>query len=64
MKLNLKLTLSLLTGLILVLFLAQIIQHRNISEMISNLSGSNMKLLKERELESALNIFHSAIPLF
>ena len=59
MKLNLKLTLSLLTGLILVLFLAQIIQHRNISGMISNLSSSNMKLLKERELESALNIFHS-----
>ncbi len=59
MKLNLKLTLALLAGLILVLSLAQIIQHKNVSGIISGLSISNIKLLKEREVENALNIFHS-----
>ncbi len=59
MKLNLKLTLALLAGLILVLSLAQLIQHKNMTGIISDISSSNMKLLKERETENALNIFHS-----
>ncbi len=59
MKLNLKLTLALLAGLILVLSLAQLIQHKNMTGIISEISASNMKLLKERETENALNIFHS-----
>jgi len=59
MKLNFKLTLALLAGLILVLSIAQIIQHKNMSGIISELSASSMKLLKEREVENALNIFNS-----
>ena len=59
MKLNFKLTLSLLIGLIVVLSIGQIIQHKNMSGIISELSVSNMQLLKEREVENALNIFHS-----
>ncbi|MBL0732730.1 MAG: HAMP domain-containing protein [Desulfosarcina sp.] len=59
MKLNFKLTLSLLIGLIVVLSVAQIIQHKNMSGIISELSVSNMQLLKEREVENALNIFNS-----
>lgn len=59
MKLNFKLTLVLLVGLILVLSLAQIIQHKNMSGIISDISASNMTLLKEQELENALNIFNS-----
>ena len=59
MKLNLKLTLALLAGLILVLSLAQLIQHKNMTGIISDISASNMKLLKKRETENALNIFHS-----
>ena len=59
MKLNFKLTLALLAGLVLVLFIAQIIQHKNMFGIISELSVSNMELLKEREMENALNIFHS-----
>ena len=59
MKLNFKLTLSLLIGLIVVLTIGQIIQHKNMSGIISELSVSNMQLLKEREVENALNIFNS-----
>ncbi|MCD4754437.1 MAG: HAMP domain-containing protein [Deltaproteobacteria bacterium] len=59
MKLHSKLILSLLGGLILVVAVAQILQYFGVTGVISNLAESDIKLLRQREQESAENIFRS-----
>lgn len=59
MKLHAKLIYSLLVGLATVVAIAQFIQYRNIANLIVDLSVFNIELLKEREKESAVNMFES-----
>jgi methyl-accepting chemotaxis protein len=58
-KIHTKLIVSSLAGLIVVVALAQLMQHFGVTGLISNLSESTIKLLKEREEEYAKNIFRS-----
>lgn len=57
MKLHTKLILSLLGGLILVVAVAQVRQYFGVT--ISDLAESDIRLLEQREQESAENIFQS-----
>lgn len=59
MRIHVKLTLWLLTGLILTVAAAQFIQHRIVVREISKLTDINMALLKDREEKNAHNIFIS-----
>ncbi|MEA3417085.1 MAG: methyl-accepting chemotaxis protein [Thermodesulfobacteriota bacterium] len=59
MKLHTKLILSLLGSLIVVVTLAQVMQYLSITDVISDLAQSNIKLLREREEISVKNIFRS-----
>ena len=59
MNLHTKLTITLLAGLIVVVTIAQYLQHRSSMELISSLSESNLTLLREREEGHALNVFRS-----
>ncbi len=58
-KIHTKLIVSLLAGLIVVVALAQVMQYFGMTGLISDLSESNISLLKEREEEYAKNIFLS-----
>ncbi|MFH1675301.1 MAG: methyl-accepting chemotaxis protein [Pseudomonadota bacterium] len=58
-KIHTKLIVSLLAGLIVVVALAQLMQYFGMTGLISDLSESNMRLLKEREEENAKNLFRS-----
>ncbi len=58
-KIHTKLIVSLLAGLIVVVALAQLMQYFGVAGLISDLSESNIRLLKEREEEYAKNIFRS-----
>ncbi len=57
MKLHVKLNLALLSGLILVVLIAQYIQYTRAVDLISNLSRSTLATLKTREEGFARNIF-------
>jgi methyl-accepting chemotaxis protein len=59
MKLHTKLSLALLSGLILVVAIAQFIQYSKAIELITGLSNSNISTIKEREEGFARNIFSS-----
>ncbi len=59
MRLRTKLILSLGVSLVIVVVLAQIFQYWNVSGKIADFSESNVTLLKERQLESAENIYRS-----
>ncbi|MBF0226678.1 MAG: methyl-accepting chemotaxis protein [Desulfobacterales bacterium] len=59
MKLHIKLIISLLTGLIIVVSAAQLLQYFSILKLISSFSESNITLIKEREKGFAHNIHHS-----
>ncbi len=59
MRIHVKLTLWLLSGLILTVTAAQIVQHRIVTREISKLTDINMDLLKDREEKNAHNIFIS-----
>lgn len=57
MKLHVKLNMALLSGLIIVVLIAQFIQYSKTADLISDLSGSTLSTLKEREEGFARNIF-------
>ncbi|MCD4754435.1 MAG: methyl-accepting chemotaxis protein [Deltaproteobacteria bacterium] len=59
MKLHTKLILSLLAGVIIVVAGAQIFQYVAVTRVISEISQSNVRLLQNREEESASNMFLS-----
>ncbi|MBT8339938.1 MAG: methyl-accepting chemotaxis protein [Desulfatitalea sp.] len=59
MKLHTKLILSIAIGLVAIVALAQMLQYRTVSGLISEQSRFNTDLLHEREKDSALTIFHS-----
>jgi len=59
MKLHTKLIAYMVIGLIAVVATAQVLQYTSVSSLISELSKFNIDLLREREKESALTIFHS-----
>ncbi len=59
MKLHVKLNLALLSGLIVVVAIAQFVQYTRAVDLISNLSGSTLSTLKEREDAFARNIFNA-----
>ncbi len=59
MKLHVKLVLSLLAGLIIVVGLAQLLQYSQISALMTTLSQSNLRLLRERERDFAVNIYQA-----
>jgi methyl-accepting chemotaxis protein len=59
MSIHLKLTLSLLIGLVIILTSGQMYNYYNVSRKISEFSDSNIKILEQREKDFAMNIFHS-----
>ncbi len=59
MKLHIKLVLSLLSGLVVVVVLAQALQYFQIAELVTNLSKSNLQLIRDREREFAINIYQT-----
>lgn len=59
MKLHVKLNLTLLSGLILVVIVAQIFQYGKAVDLISELSDSTLSTLTEREEAFARNIFNA-----
>jgi len=59
MTIHLKLTLSLLIGLIIILSLGQLFSFFTINNMMSEFSESNIKILEQREKDFAMNIFYS-----
>lgn len=59
MKLHTKLTLSLLTCLIVFGALLQAIQYYSVTALVTNLSEANMRLLKSREEKNSMNICRS-----
>lgn len=59
MKLHTKLSLMILSGLVLIVVIAQIFQYLQSSKLISALSSDTLALLKEREEQAVRNIFRS-----
>jgi methyl-accepting chemotaxis protein len=59
MKLYAKLILSLVTGLLVVVSTAQILQYLSINRQVSRFSRSTLELLKSRDEKAARNIFKS-----
>ncbi len=59
MKLQTKLIMSLLAGLIVVVAAAQTFQYYRMTRYISNFSKDNINLLKEREEQFAMNMYRS-----
>ncbi len=59
MKLHTKLIISLLTGMIIVVVVAQFFQYVNLSGHISDFSDENIKVLKQREEAFAKNMYRS-----
>jgi len=59
MSIHLKLTLSLLIGLLIILTSSQLYSFYNIRNMVSDFSEFNIQILKQREKDFAMNIFHS-----
>ena len=59
MKLHIKLSLAILSGLVVIIAIAQIIQYVGAISLISNLTENNITILKEREEQSVRNIFRS-----
>ncbi len=59
MKLHIKLSLALLSGLLLVVLIAQLVQYYRAVGLISDLSRSTLSTLKAREEGFARNIFNS-----
>lgn len=59
MKLHSKLNLALLAGLVMVMAIAQFVQYHGAIGLISTLSNDTIDIIKNREEESARNIFRS-----
>lgn len=59
MKLHIKLSLAILSGLIVIIAIAQTIQYIRVVRLISNLTENSITMLKEREEQSVRNIFRS-----
>ena len=59
MKLHTKLILSLLAGLIVVVFAAQVFNYRSVDGLLSSFSQANIKMISEREEDFAKNIHRS-----
>jgi len=59
MSIHLKLTLSLLIGLVFILSLSQLFSYYSINNMMSEFSQSNIKIWEQKEKDFAMNIFHS-----
>jgi uncharacterized protein Yka (UPF0111/DUF47 family) len=59
MKLHLKLTLSLLGGLLLIIFASQWFQQARNAALLRALGKDNVAQLAEREAQNAENVFHS-----
>jgi len=59
MKLHVKLGITILMGITIVVVAAQSLQYLSTSKLISKLSGKNLEILKLREEEFAINLFHS-----
>lgn len=59
MKLHTKLSLAILSGLVLIVMIAQIFQYVESSQLISALSADTLAILKEREEQAVRNIFRS-----
>ena len=59
MKLHTKLSLAILSGLVLIVVIAQIFQYVESSKLISTLSADTLVILKEREEQAVRNIFRS-----
>lgn len=59
MKLHAKLNLSLLSGLAVVVGIAQVAQYQSTSRMIAKLSADTLEVMRVREAENAKNIFRS-----
>jgi methyl-accepting chemotaxis protein len=59
MSIHVKLTLSLLIGLVIILTSGQLFNYYSINSKIAEFSNSNIKILEQREKDFAMNIFHS-----
>jgi methyl-accepting chemotaxis protein len=59
MSIHLKLTLSLLIGLVIILTSGQLFNYYSINGKIVEFSDSNIRILEQREKDFAMNIFHS-----
>jgi hypothetical protein len=59
MKLHTKLIISLITGLVVVMVIAQVVQYTRITQLIAGLENDNIELLKKREEGFAKNIFRA-----
>ncbi len=59
MKLHIKLSLTLLSGLVIIVIIAQFIQSAGAIRLISNLSENIISILKEREELAVRNLFNS-----
>lgn len=59
MKLHTKLIMFLLAGLTVVIVIAQIVQYRSVTRMISTMSQDNLNILKDREERFAKEVFRS-----
>jgi methyl-accepting chemotaxis protein len=59
MKLHTKLTLALLSGLLLITFLSQMFQQSRNSRVLTQLASTNLIVLEDREWKNAENVFLS-----
>lgn len=59
MKLHVKLNLSLLSGLLVVVGVAQSVQYLSSSRLIARLSADTLEVMREREHANAKNLFRS-----
>lgn len=59
MKLHTKLVITLVSGLIVVVIIAEFLQSRKITELMSDFAKTNIELLKEREESFAKNTYLS-----
>jgi methyl-accepting chemotaxis protein len=60
MNLHTKLTLSLLSGLLVIIFLFQAVQQNRSNSELRRLADENLRLLEDREWKNAENVFASA----
>ena len=59
MKLHTKLSLVILSGLVVIVVIAQVIQYRRAVGLISDFSEETLRILKDREEQAVNNIFYS-----
>lgn len=57
MKLQTKLIIAFIAGLVIVITLAQVVQYFNMTSMVGNMAEKNTKLVRDMVEENAINIF-------